>query len=163
MIIVCIEFVKLVKSVLVHMLYFINKNRGILGKLHRYRIKIIWCRILRLQILREISRKTRVQLLRKGGGGQFSLKYRNVGSISSATLICWNFLKSVVLGIWYKQHYMVNVISSLCLSPRGLGLVSALALRARADNSPSGWDTGWEHIYHVILYMSQFPLYDICP
>ena len=86
--------------------------------------QVIWCRILRLKILREITLKTLVQVLRKkkGGGGQFSSKYRNAGSIWSTTYICWNFLKSVVLGIWYKQHYMVNVIS-----------VSALALRARAE------------------------------
>ena len=38
-----------------------------------------------------------------------------------------------------------------------LGLVSALALRARADTSPSGWDTGWDHIYHVIFYMYHIP------
>ena len=30
-----------------------------------------------------------------------------------------------------------------------LGLVSALALRARANTIPSGWD----QIYHVIFYM----------
>ena len=54
-------------------------------KLLRYRIKIIWCRILRLKILREITHKTLVQVLRKksggGGGVQFSSKYRNAGSI----------------------------------------------------------------------------------
>ena len=47
------------------------------------------------------------------------------------------YVQSVVSDIWYKQHYMVNEISALCLSPRsgisphstGSGWYYALGLR----------------------------------